>query len=64
MDKVYTPIGLEIKSETPEEIAVSVAAELVAARKNLDLRRMREAVRGVKSGGAGARSAARNQPSS
>jgi xanthine dehydrogenase accessory factor len=64
LERVCIPAGLDIDSETPEEIAVSVAAELVAARKNLDLRRMREAVRGVKSGGAGARSAARNQPSS
>ena len=29
----YAPIGLEIGSETPDEIAVSVAAELIAVRK-------------------------------
>ena len=29
----YAPIGLEIGSETPYEIAVSVAAELIAVRK-------------------------------
>ena len=30
---LYAPIGLEIGSETPREIAVSVAAELIALRK-------------------------------
>lgn len=30
---VHAPIGLEIGAETPEEIAVSVAAELVAVRR-------------------------------
>ena len=30
---LYAPIGLEIGSETPEEIAVSVAAEMIALRK-------------------------------
>jgi len=31
--RVYAPIGLDIGSETPEEIAVSVMAELIALRK-------------------------------
>ena len=29
LNKVHSPIGLEIKSETPEEIAVSIAAEII-----------------------------------
>lgn len=32
MDKVYSPIGLAIKAETPEEIAVSIAAEIIKVR--------------------------------
>ncbi|MEG6523750.1 XdhC family aldehyde oxidoreductase maturation factor [Desulfotomaculum sp. 1211_IL3151] len=30
--RVYSPIGLEIKAETPEEIAVSIVAELIQVR--------------------------------
>lgn len=32
-EKLYAPIGVDIGSETPEEIAVSVMAELIALRK-------------------------------
>jgi xanthine dehydrogenase accessory factor len=31
--RVYTPIGLDIESETPEEIALSVLAEIVLLRR-------------------------------
>jgi xanthine dehydrogenase accessory factor len=33
-DAVHTPIGLEIKSRTVEEIAVSIAAELILVRNS------------------------------
>ena len=32
LDKVHAPIGLDINSETPEEIAVSIVAELIKVR--------------------------------
>ncbi|MDR1206100.1 MAG: XdhC family protein [Peptococcaceae bacterium] len=32
LDKLHSPIGLDIQSETPPEIAVSVVAELILAR--------------------------------
>lgn len=35
LDKIKTPIGIAIKSQTPEEIAVSIAAEIIAV-KNAD----------------------------
>lgn len=33
-NKVHTPIGIDIKAETPEEIAISVVGEMVLARVN------------------------------
>lgn len=33
LDRVYAPIGLDIASRTPEEIAISIVAELVAVRR-------------------------------
>jgi xanthine dehydrogenase accessory factor len=36
--RVHSPIGLSIAAETPEEIAVSIAAELIAVRASTNLR--------------------------
>lgn len=34
LDQVHAPIGLDIQADTPEEIAVSVVAELIQARRS------------------------------
>jgi len=33
LDKVYAPIGIEIGAETPEEIAISILAEIIKVRR-------------------------------
>lgn len=35
-DGIYAPIGLEIEAQTPAEIAVSIAAEIVAVRRGAE----------------------------
>lgn len=34
LERVYAPMGLEIGALSPEEIAVSIVAELIAVRRN------------------------------
>jgi len=34
LDKVYTPIGLDIHAQTPEEIAISILAEIIKVRRS------------------------------
>ena len=45
--RIFIPAGLDIGSETPEEIAASIVPELIAARKNRDVRRLRDAVHAI-----------------
>ncbi len=37
LGRVYCPIGLSINAQTPEEIAVSIAAELVKVKRGMDV---------------------------
>ncbi len=34
LNKIHSPIGIQIKSETPEEIAVSIAAEIIKVKNS------------------------------
>jgi len=42
LERVHTPIGLDIGAETPEEIAVSVLAEIIAVRRGGTGRKLSE----------------------
>ncbi|MDD4076158.1 MAG: XdhC/CoxI family protein [Eubacteriales bacterium] len=42
LDNVYTPIGLDIGSETPEEIALSVMAEIMQLKKGSSAKHLRD----------------------
>jgi xanthine dehydrogenase accessory factor len=46
--RVCIPAGIDVGSETAEEIAASIAAELIAVRKNLDIHSLRKAVRKIR----------------
>ena len=35
-DRVHTPIGLEIEADSPEEIAISIAAEIIKVKNVME----------------------------
>ena len=41
IDRIYQPVGLPIKAETPEKIAVSAMGEVIAVARGADLRALR-----------------------
>ena len=45
-EKLHAPMGLDIGAETPEEIAISVVAEMIAVRRapNGDWRRLSKSI--------------------
>jgi len=46
--RVCVPVGIDVGAETAEEIAASMAVELIAVRKNLNVQSIRDAVRQVR----------------
>ncbi|MGC9972747.1 MAG: XdhC/CoxI family protein [Bryobacteraceae bacterium] len=52
LERIHAPMGLEIGAVTPEEIAVSVVAEMIAVRRNADSR-WRELSKSIFSSGRG-----------
>ncbi len=48
LDRVHTPMGLEIGAISPEEIAVSIVAEMIAIRRGADVSHSTKSVSSVK----------------
>ena len=35
LESIHSPVGISIKSQTPEEIAISIAAEIIAVKNDV-----------------------------
>ena len=46
LNKVYTPIGVDIGGQTPEEIALSIMAEIQAVKYGKDICHVRDKCKG------------------
>lgn len=46
LDRIHQPIGLPIKAETPQEIAISILAEIIAVKRGGDASELRYAAQG------------------
>ncbi len=57
LERVHTPIGFDIGAQTPEEIAVSIMAEIIMVRRGGSGRQMREGRPPIKAGETQAASA-------
>lgn len=44
LDRIHQPIGLPIKAETPEEIAISVMSEIIGVKRGADVDGMRATI--------------------
>ncbi len=45
LDKIYAPIGLEISSGSPEEIAISIMAEVLLVKNKGSLKHMKDNIK-------------------
>lgn len=48
LDQIYSPAGLDIGSITPQEIAISVLAEILAVMRKKELPLLKEEIRGIR----------------
>jgi xanthine/CO dehydrogenase XdhC/CoxF family maturation factor len=42
ISKLYTPAGIDISAESPQEIALSIVAEILAVSKGVDIPSLRD----------------------
>lgn len=50
IDFIFSPIGLDIANKKPSEIAISIAAEILAIKNNRDVKKLKECLKVSKGG--------------